>query len=149
MFNNNERKVKKYPYMAYSQNLIECFNIIGYMEVHFGEIIKEIKKKPENNNEIIQKMKKQNMNYLEEYKPKINPIIINTISSNIQDGNLIDFDLLIKSIFPSLPSIYYNLIENNKDYKIDSYNVIFYLDIEQKKPIYSFSFVFYEMILFH
>ncbi len=146
MFNNNERKVKKYPYMAYSQNLIECFNIIGYMEVHFGEIIKEIKKKPENNNEIIQKMKKQNMNYLEEYKPKINPIIINTISSNIQDGNLIDFDLLIKSIFPSSPSIYFNKNENNKDIKIGNYNVIFYLNIKQKTPIYSFSLIFYEML---
>ena len=141
-----ENKILKFPYLAYSKNLIECFNIIGYMEVHMGEIIKEIKKNFEKNNETIIKIKKMNMNYLKEYKSTINPIIINSISSNSEKENFIDFDLLIKSIFPSLPSIYYNLIENSKDYKIDSYNVIFYLDIEQKKPIYSFSFVFYEMI---
>ena len=43
-----ENKILKFPYLAYSKNLIECFNIIGYMEVHMGEIIKEIKKNFEN-----------------------------------------------------------------------------------------------------
>ena len=142
-----ETKIKKFPYLGYSHNLIECFNIIGFMEVHMGDIIKEIKKiSHNNNNEKTIKNKNQNISYFKEFKSKIDPIIINTISSNFQNGNLIDFDLLIKSIFPSLPSIYYNKTDNNKDLKPENYNVIVYLNNEQKNPIYSFSLIFYEMI---
>lgn len=35
--------IKKYPYLGYSPNLIECFSLIGYEENLLPQIIEEYK----------------------------------------------------------------------------------------------------------
>ena len=34
-----EKLIKKYPFLSYSKNIIECFSIIGYEEKLLPEII--------------------------------------------------------------------------------------------------------------
>ena len=74
-------KIDKYPYLGYSENLIECFSIVGYEENNLPEIIQEYRK---NNNNLFR------------------PVILSSIISN-KDFGIIDNDLIISQIFPMNP----------------------------------------------
>ena len=47
MTNFSEYKIKRFPYLSYSNHLIESFSIIGYSEIHILEIIKNTEKEIE------------------------------------------------------------------------------------------------------
>ena len=77
--------ISKYPYLGYSQNIIEYFSIIGYEEAMLPQIIEEYK---------------TNNNHNDLYSPSI----ISSIISN-KDFGLIDNELIINQIFPYNPKI--------------------------------------------
>ena len=77
----NSLLIKKYPYLSYSKNIIECFSIIGYEEKLLPDIISDYK---------ISK----NQNYY--------PTIISSIISS-EDFGIIDNDFIISQIFTKKP----------------------------------------------
>ena len=77
--------ISKYPFLGYSQNIIEYFSIIGYEEAMLPQIIEEYK---------------TNINNNDLYSPSI----ISSIISN-KDFGLIDNELIINQIFPYNPKI--------------------------------------------
>ena len=102
----NDLLIKKYPYMGYSQNILEYFAIIGYQDNFIPIVINS--------------------------KKKYYPTILTSVTSNTDFG-IIDNQLIISQIYPSIPSLIYV----NKN---DIINVI-----TQEKPpissvIYSFCF---------
>ena len=99
----NDLMIKKYPYMGYSQNILEYFAIIGYQENFIPTVINS--------------------------KKKYYPTILTSVTSNTDFG-IIDNQLIISQVYPSIPSIIY---VNKND------------SIAQEKPstsnvIYSFCF---------
>ena len=102
----NDLMIKKYPYMGYSQNILEYFAIIGYQENFIPTVINSINS-----------------------KKKYYPTILTSVTSNTDFG-IIDNQLIISQVYPSIPSIIY---VNKND------------SIAQEKPstsnvIYSFCF---------
>ena len=75
--------ISKYPYLGYSQNIIEYFSIIGYEKAMLPQIIEEYK---------------TNNNHNDLYSPSV----ISSIISN-KDFGLIDNELIINQIFPIFP----------------------------------------------
>ena len=75
-----ELLIKKYPYLAYSPNLMEYFAIIGYPENFVPQILDSHKKKK---------------NF---YSPKI----LNSITSS-SDYGIVDNNLIIRQIYPENP----------------------------------------------
>jgi hypothetical protein len=73
-------QIKKFPYLAYSPNIMEYFAIIGYQENFVPQILDSYKKK---NNIYI-------------------PTIISSLTSN-SDFGLVDNNLIIRQIFPDNP----------------------------------------------
>ena len=148
MTNFSEYKIKRFPYLSYSNHLIENFSIIGYSEIHILEIIKNTEKEIEEVfNDKNRKIKNIECKSFEESKINLKPILLSSISSDFYSKKLIDYDLIIKATFPSLPPIYYSK-NDNKDLNPPSYYVLFYLNknIEKNKeiPINVLSFVFFE-----
>ena len=127
---DEESLIRKYPYLAYSKNLIECFSIIGYDENLLPQIIEEYKKNNSN---------------------AYSPSVLSSIISN-KDYGLIDNDLIIKQIFPNNPNLTY--VQNNnvrsslKDIpqkKKIIYSFIVDTQDGKKKLFYScFGYIFYE-----
>ena len=74
-------KIKKFPYLAYSPNIIECFAIIGYPEKIIPQIINDVKR----TNGI-----------------KYSPSILSFINSNT-DFELIDNEQIISQVYPDIP----------------------------------------------
>ena len=121
--------IRKYPYLSYSNNLIECFSIIGYEEKLLPDIIQEYK------------INKQ---------LKYSPTIISTIISD-KDYGIIDNDFIIKQIFPENPEFILNNKANNSSHEEPSFKNITFslttdsLDSSENKIFYTcFAFVFYE-----
>ena len=75
--------IKKYPYMGYSQNILEYFAIIGYQENFIPTIINSLNT-----------------------KKKYFPTILTSVTSNTDFG-IIDNQLIISQIYPSIPPIIY------------------------------------------
>ena len=73
--------IKKYPYLSYSKNIIECFSIIGYEEKLLPEIIQDYKNTKTQNH---------------------SPTLISSIISD-EDFRIIDNDFIISQIFPEKP----------------------------------------------
>ena len=128
-----ELKINKYPYLGYSENLMECFSIVGYEESILPQIIQENKK---------------DNNYL--YRPAVLSSIISK-----QDFGIIDNDLIISQIFPSNPKFINitNSQNNGKNSIIPpipkSKNIIYSFMIDspdgKKKLFYTcFGYIFYE-----
>ena len=134
--------IKKYPYFGYSQNLIECFSIIGYEENSLPQIIEEFKANNNNNS--------------------FSPVILSSIISN-RDYGIIDNDLIISQIFPENPSfINSNTITTNVRSGLNreikemtkTKNIIYSFMIDspdgKKKLFYTcFGFIFYEIYKYY
>ena len=118
------QKIKKYPYLGNSKNLIEYFLIVGFENSSKVEISNTLKnlfssvskiENPDPENQDVPKLKyhhSQNM-----------PVVLNNISSNYSDF-LINEDSIIKYLFPNKTLIFYV-----KQEKIEpqNQNLIFYL----------------------
>ena len=74
--------IKKYPYMGFSQNIMEYFAIIGYKENFISQLIDNYKKK-------------KNLYY---------PTILSSITSRLDFG-IVDNELIISQIYPDIPTI--------------------------------------------
>ena len=128
-----EKLINKYPFLGYSQNIIECFSIIGYEENIIPQIIEEYKKNNDNN--------------------IYSPSILSSITSNIDFG-LIDNNLIISQIFPYNPTFTkITKNQNNKNVinpeKPETKNVVYSFMIDsldgKKKLFYTcFGYIFYE-----
>mgnify|MGYP006873026118 CR=1 FL=1 len=119
------KKIKKYPYLGSSPNLIENFLIIGFEKSTKTEIINDIKEeilKVE-----IQESEYQGFQKLKRYFIERKPEVLNNISSDFSEST-IDGDLIVKYFFPDLTQIYYN-----KGEKIEpnNQNIIFYLSADK------------------
>ena len=77
--------IKKYPYMGFSQNIMEYFAIIGYQENFLPTLIDSFKKK-----------KNQKNPYY--------PTVLSSITSN-SDFGMVDNELIISQIYPDTPLI--------------------------------------------
>jgi len=75
--------IKKYPYMGFSQNIMEYFAIIGYQENFLPTLFESIKKK----------------------KNPYFPTILSSITSNMDFG-IVDNELIISQIYPDTPPIH-------------------------------------------
>ena len=124
-----EKLIKKYPYLAFSTNIIEYFAMIGYQENY-------IKKIMDNN----------------KYKEQINyPTILFSATSNTDFG-IIDLKLILTQVYPETPK----LIFINKDNKNDedeeedrTSNTVYsfcYDSLDGKKKLFyvCFAYKFYE-----
>ena len=119
--------IKKYPYMGFSQKILDYFCIIGYKESLIPAIIRS--------------------------KKRYSPTILSSVSSNKDFGN-IDDQLIISQIYPNNPSIILANKNNNMiNEKLRSSNVIykFYSDSSdgKSKLFYTcFSYKFYEKYIY-
>ena len=126
--------IEKYPYLGYSQDLIEYFGIIGYQEEFIPQIIKEISKGQNISNN------------------PFSPTILNSIISNIDYGTT-DNDLMLTQIFPDNP----NLIKasnNSKDQMPPPSSIIYSFCFDsndgKKKLFYTcYAYKFYEIFKYN
>lgn len=116
------KKIKKYPYLGSSPNLIENFLIIGFEKSTKTEIINDKSLRIETQNPEL-----QGFPNLRECIIESKPEVLNNISSDYSD-RIIDQDLIVKYFFPGSTVIYYN-----KGEKIDiiNQNIIFYLSADK------------------
>ena len=129
--------IKKYPYLGYSPNLIECFSLIGYEENLLPQIIEEYKNTGNN---------------------LFSPSVLSSIISN-RDFGIIDNDLIISQIFPDYPDIIKisncNNMRNSISQEIPkTKNIIYSFIIDSpdgtNKLFYTcFGFIFYERYKHH
>ena len=85
--------IKKYHYLAFSQNIMEYFGIIGYTENFVPQILDTYRKKYNN------------------YPPKL----LSAITSN-SDYGIVDINLVIGQIYPENPTtIFINKNDSDKD----------------------------------
>ena len=130
-----QTSLKKYS-LSNSIHLIDYFLIVGYEDIYIQEkIIKEIQSKeisPSSNTKT------------SIYKAKDYPTVLSSISSDYE-GEIMDDEDIIKSIFPSQEiDIYYNK-GDNMDLNLNQKNMIFY---KQERNIMTncFAYIFYEGI---
>ena len=130
-----QTSLKKYS-LSNSIHLIDYFLIVGYEDIYIQEkIIKEIQSKeisPSSNTKT------------SIYKAKDYPTVLSSISSDYE-GEIMDDEDIIKSIFPSQEiDIYYNK-GDNMDLNLNPKNMIFY---KQERNIMTncFAYIFYEGI---
>jgi hypothetical protein len=118
--------IKKYPFISFSQNIIEYFDIIGYQESMVPQILDSYRKR----------------------ENQIPPTILSTIVSK-SDYLKIDNDFRINQIYPENP---YPLLINKNDINQEPpptsniiYNFCYSSQKGEKNIIYSvFAFKFYE-----
>ena len=130
-----QTSLKKYS-LSNSIHLIDYFLIVGYEDIYIQEkIIKEIQSKeisPSSNTKT------------SIYKAKDYPTVLSSISSDYE-GEIMDDEDIIRSIFPSQEiDIYYNK-GDNMDLNLNPKNMIFY---KQERNIMTncFAYIFYEGI---
>ena len=128
-----EKLIKKYPYLAFSTNIIEYFAMIGYQENYINKII-------DNN----------------KYREKINdPTILFSATSNTDFG-IIDYKLLLTQVYPETPKLILlnknNMInEEEEDRSSNSIYSFCYDSIDGKKKIFyvCFAYKFFEKYKYH
>ena len=116
--NNREiRKMKKYPFLGYSSNLIESFLIIGFetpfrleKSIEIAELLDSTLKKIPKDQEFIEIESLKDMT--EPFVTKIlnMPVILNNISSDFSDG-MVNEEEIIKHIFPNLEIPIYAFVQ--------------------------------------
>jgi len=116
------KKIKKYPYLGSSPNLIENFLIIGFEKSTKTEILND-----ENFKREVQDYEYQG--YPQKIKIFIEnkPEVLNNISSDFSE-RMIDEDLIVKYFFPDLTQIYFNKGEKKEP---SNQNIIFYLSADK------------------
>ena len=123
---NKDFQIKKFPYLAFSPNIMEYFAIIGYQESFVPKILDSYSKKKN------------------DYSPKI----LSSIISNTDYG-IVDNNLIIGQIYPENPlTIFINKNDNNQEPPPTS-NIIYYFCFDstngKEKLFYMcFGFKFYE-----
>ena len=122
-----EKLIKKYPYLAFSTNIIEYFAMIGYQENY-------IKKIMDNN----------------KYKEQINyPTILFSATSNTDFG-IIDLKLILTQVYPETPKLIFINKDNKNDEEEDrTSNTVYsfcYDSLDGKKKLFyvCFAYKFYE-----
>ena len=79
---NRDKLIKKYPYLAYSKNIMEYFALIGYQEKYIRKVISG-----------------------KRYNKEINyPTILFSTTSNTDFG-IVDNKLIITQVYPDIPKI--------------------------------------------
>ena len=133
--------IKKYPYLGYSENLIEYFGIIGYSEDFIPELIslqKSRQIKYSNSNNVPQPLTKNNIKYP--------PTVLSSLTSK-NDYGIVDNELIITQLYPENPKIY--IYEPNQQ-EPEKSNVIYSFCFDstdgQEKIFYTcFGYKFYEL----
>ena len=124
-----ESMIKKYPYLAYSTNIMEYFAMIGYQERYINKIFAN-----------------------KRYKCKLgNPTILFSVTSR-SDFGIIDNEMILTQVYPDIPTLIpVNDINNEED--ITS-NVIYYFcydseDGKEKLFYICYAYKFYEKFKYY
>ena len=131
--------IKKYPYLGYSENLIEYFGLIGYSEDFIPEIIASIKpRQTTNSNSSSSSQSRKVIPYP--------PTVLSSITSK-NDYGIVDNELIITQLYPDNPKIF--LYDQNMP-EPDKSNVIYSFCFDstdgQEKLFYTcFGYKFYEL----
>ena len=136
--------ITKYPYLGYSENLIEYFSIIGYTENFIPELISTYKLRQNttintfNNNIKAQKTQKNNKLYF--------PTVLSSITSKIDYG-IVDNELIINQLYPEKPKLFLKEINQPEPEKTNViYSFCFDSNDGKKKLFYTcFGYKFYEL----
>ena len=128
-------KIKKYPYLGYSPNLIEYFLIVGFDSNFKEEKAKEIKDKNIDLEKNINNQEAEGQDLKEKltlYGAKNRPIVLNSIASDFSDG-MLNEDNIIDFIFPNHTPIYMTNSKNEKVEKNEpkNQNLIFYICMDK------------------
>ena len=137
------QKLKKYPYLGYSPNLIEYFLIIGFdsnFKADTSETLTNNIKEIINSAEKIEKIEKPESEG-QDLKDKLNlhkiqskPVVLNSIGSDFSDG-MLNEDVIINHMFPNnYTQIYTSNINNekrNKKIEPANQNLVFYLSCDK------------------
>ena len=134
--------LKKYPYLGYSDNLIEYFGVIGYSEIFIPELISSIKQKQGLNPNSSSNAQSQNNKNISPYSPTA----LSSITSK-NDFGIVDNELIITQLYPENPKIF--LYEQNQA-EPEKSNVIYSfcfdsLDGQEKLFYTCFGYKFYEL----
>ena len=137
-----ELLIKKYPFLGYSDNLIEYFAIIGYTEIFIPELISNFKSNQNN----INNNNNNNNQLSSKNKNPYWPTVLSSITSKADFG-IIDNELIIGQFYPESPKIL--LYENNQP-EPEKSNVIYSFcfdsnDGKQKLFYTCFGYKFYEL----
>ena len=139
-----ELLITKYPFLGYSDILIEYFSIIGYTEVFIPELISTFKLNQTNTN-TNNNTNNINQSTLKNKNP-YRPTVLSSITSK-NDYGIIDNELIITQLFPDNPRII--LYENNQPEPEKSsviYSFCFDSSDGKKKLFYTcFGYLFYEL----
>ena len=92
--------IKKYPYLGYSENLIEYFSIIGYSENFIPELISTYKQKFKTTNTT----NNNNNQCSSKNKNPYPPTVLSSITSKADYG-IVDNELIITQIYPENPKL--------------------------------------------
>lgn len=146
MSNSVDLKIKKFPYLGHSSNLIEYFLLIGYSNEYIQtEIINKI-----SSTELLERSTSfEQKPVIQEFKCLDKPEIINSIPGN-PTGEMIYDNMILDFLFPSPPSVYYYYSKESQqcDSEQPQYSVIFFInndnDQKTKNPFHAYSLVFYE-----
>ena len=92
--------IKKYPYLGYSENLIEYFSIIGYSENFIPELISTYKQKFKTTNTT----NNNNNQCSSKNKNPYPPTVLSSITSKTDYG-IVDNELIITQIYPENPKL--------------------------------------------
>ncbi len=121
-----EKSIKKYPYLAYSRNIMEYFAMIGYQEKYIEKFIES------------QKVKSR-MDY---------PTILFSATSNTDFG-IIDNKLIITQVYPDKPRLIpvnKNNIDNGEDQTNNAIYSFCYDSLDGKEKLFyiCFAYKFFE-----
>ena len=91
--------IKKYPYLGYSENLIEYFSVIGYTENFIPELISTYKLRQN----LTTNTNANNQISLKNKNP-YPPTVLSSITSKIDYG-IVDNELIITQLYPENPKL--------------------------------------------
>ena len=121
-----EKLIKKYPYLAYSTNIMEYFAMIGYQEKYINKVFANNK-----------------------YKEKIgSPSILFSATSN-RDFGFIDNNLIITQVYPDIPKLIQvnkNNINNEEERTSNTIYSFCYDSLDGKEKLFyiCYAYKFYE-----
>ena len=131
--NESDKLIKKYPYLAYSKNIMEYFAMIGYQEKYIRKVIAA-----------------------KRYNKEINyPTILFSTTSN-RDFGIIDNKLIMTQVYPDIPKIIQinrTNIKNEEELEEQTSNTIYsfcYDSLDGKDKLFyiCFAYKFYEKYKF-
>ena len=136
--------LKKYPYLGYSDNLMEYFSIIGYSETFIPELLSTYNQNKNNtntnnnnNNNAQSSLKNQN---------PYPPTVLSSITSKADYG-IVDNELIITQLYPENPKIFLSEPNQSEPEKVNViYSFCFDSSDGKKKLFYTcFGYKFYEL----